>query len=32
MRLKLAAKAGGPVFVYPWTADVDKVLWSLPAQ
>jgi hypothetical protein len=32
MRLKLAAKAGGPVFVYPWTADVDKVVWSLPAQ
>jgi hypothetical protein len=32
MRIKLSAKANGPVFAYPWTFEVDKVVWNMPAQ
>src|SRR5688572_30065714 len=32
MRTKIAAKANGPVFAYPWSAEIDKVVWNMPAQ
>lgn len=32
MRLKLTGKANGPVFAYPWTFEIDKVAWNMPAQ
>jgi hypothetical protein len=32
MRIKIAAKADGPVFAYPWSFEHDKVVWNMPAQ
>jgi hypothetical protein len=32
MRLRVATKANGPVLVYPWTTEIDKVAWAMPSQ
>ena len=32
MRIRLTAKAFGPVVTYPWSFEIDRVAWSMPAQ